>query len=199
MALCPNKLFEVFSYLPAKPIYRFKCINKPDDTCFFIQQKPSQKYSGKVKIFPLLKSQSSCSVFRDFQRFLSKSERVLSSTKVLILCHITNKTVDELFFCNPTTKSWLPIPSPKQIEEKSDADIIMVLLECSNHFDDYIVVHFEDPTDWSSNYGCKFYKPNEGLWKAKEERFSAGGRNMKCNMHVSWNHPLHFRLCSLPD
>ncbi|TKY46079.1 F-box protein [Spatholobus suberectus] len=213
MVMCQDELFEVFSYLPAKAIYRFKCMSKSvsklpketcfamkqaenslkkDDTCFFLQQETSQRYNKKVKLYPLPGKQSSSGVSEDVLRFLSKSTRVLASTKGLILCRTTSKTPDELFVCNPATKSWLPIPSPKQVQEKPDADLIMVLLECSNSCDDYMVLHFEGPTDWSSNYACKFYKPKEGLWKAMEKSFFVGGRNMKFNMPVYYNGAIHF-------
>jgi len=67
-----------------------------------------------------------------------------------------------------------------------------MLLECYDEFDDYMVVHFETPTDWSSDYACKILKPREGLWKTMEKGFCAGGRNMKFNMPVYDNGVIHF-------
>ncbi|RDY07608.1 F-box protein, partial [Mucuna pruriens] len=213
MAMCPNELFEVFSYLPTKAIYRFKCINnsvsklleetyfatkqvensiKEDDTCFFLQQVTSEMYSGKVKLFTLPGNQSSFGLSGDVLRFLSKGIKVLSSTNGLILCRSTNKIPNEFFICNPATKSWLPIPSPEQVQERPNANLIMVLLKCSNRCDDYSVVHFEPPRDWSSYYACKIFKPKEGLWKTMKISFFTGGRNMNFNTFAHCNGVIHF-------
>ncbi|KAL9319879.1 hypothetical protein ACSQ67_011718 [Phaseolus vulgaris] len=70
--------------------------------------------------------------------------------------------------------------------------LMIMLLECYDEFDDYMVVYFETPTDWSSDYACKILKPREGLWKPMEKGFCAGGRNMKFNMPVHDNGVIHF-------
>ncbi|KAL2334962.1 hypothetical protein Fmac_016175 [Flemingia macrophylla] len=211
MTLCPKDLFDVFSYLPAKAIYKFKCVNKSvsrlpaetyfarkqtensmrmDDTCFFLQQDTSQWYNVQVQLYPLPEKESS-GVSKDVLRLLSHS-RVLSSTKGLILCRTIDMMTVKLFICNPATKSWLSIPTPEKVEEKPYNDLTMALLESSDDCDDYMVFYIEGPIDWSSNYLCKFYKPKEGVWKTKETAFFAGARNMKLNMPVHCNGAIHF-------
>ncbi|XP_020208194.1 putative F-box protein At1g47790 [Cajanus cajan] len=214
MASFPKDILEtLFSYLPAKAIYKFKCVSKSvstfptetyftrkqtensmkmDDTCFFLQQDTCQWYNEQVKLYPLPEKESSSGVSKDVLKFLSHS-RVISSTKGLIFCRTSNMFTVELFVCNPATKSWLSIPSPKEVQEKPYNDLKMGLLECSNCCDhDYMVFHIEGQDDWSSNYAFKFYKPEEGVWKTKEKSFFAGGRNMKFNMPVICNGAIHF-------
>ncbi|KAH1151682.1 hypothetical protein GYH30_045263 [Glycine max] len=215
-----DQLFEVFSCLPAKAIHRFKCTSKTlaklleepcfaskqaqnsmkkDDTCFFLQQEtPHYNEKVEVELHPLPGNQLSSGVSHDVLRFLSNSTRVLASTKGLILCnHATSHTPIELFICNPSTKTWLPIPTPKEVQKRYDAaDPTMLLLESSYDGcdDDYMVFHLEleSTTDWSSNYACKIFKPKEGSWKTMETSFFVGGRNMKFNMPVCCNRAIHF-------
>ncbi|KAL9329793.1 hypothetical protein ACSQ67_004796 [Phaseolus vulgaris] len=67
-----------------------------------------------------------------------------------------------------------------------------MLVECYDEFDDYMVVHFETPTDWCSNYACKILKPREGLWKSLGKGFMCEWRNLKFNMLVQHNGVIHF-------
>jgi len=50
--------------------------------------------------------------------------------------------------------------------------VMIMLLECYDEFDYYMVVHFETPTDWSWDYACKILKPREGLWKPVDRTYS---------------------------
>ncbi|KAK7368408.1 hypothetical protein VNO80_10433 [Phaseolus coccineus] len=209
MAMISSEIFPICTYLPAKSIYRFKAVSKGfynlskeaffiwnhvhnslkrDDTCFFLQlERPCNE---KVRLHP--PSQQASGVSGDVLQFLSKSNKILASTKGLILCRATDKTPSEFYICNPATKSWLPISLPTHDEKNLNAHVIIMLLECYDEFDDYMVVHFETPTDWSSDYACKILKPREGLWKPMEKGFCAGGRNMKFNMPVHHNGVIHF-------
>ncbi|KAK7380546.1 hypothetical protein VNO78_33059 [Psophocarpus tetragonolobus] len=107
---------------------------KMHDTCFFLQPELSSlMHDLKVELFPLPQNKSSSGVSNDVMNFLSKSTKVLSSSKGLILCHTRSNFLSQFFVCNPITKFWLPIPSPKQDqvkEEKHEVDPIMVLVEC---------------------------------------------------------------------
>ncbi|KAL2342858.1 hypothetical protein Fmac_004143 [Flemingia macrophylla] len=201
-----------FSHLPAKAVYKFKCVSKSvsrllgetyfarkqtensmrmDDTCFFLQQDRTQWYNEQLQLYPLPGKESSSGVSRDVLGFLSHS-RVLSSIMGLILCRTTSMMTVKLFICNPATKSLLSIPTPEKVEEKPYSDLTMMLLESSSDCDDYMVFYIEGPDDWSSNYVCKFYKPREGVWKTKETTFFSGARNMKLNMPVHCNGAVHF-------
>ncbi|KAL2332632.1 hypothetical protein Fmac_013845 [Flemingia macrophylla] len=214
MELGPDQAFEIFSHFPATTIYKFgylcktfsnfaketyfvkKQIHnslKKDNRWFFLQHETSQRYNQRVMFYPLPSNQSSSPVFKDVLEFLSYSTKVLASTKGLIICRTTSKIPNELFICNPATKSWLPIPSPLELQQNPDIDMIILLLECYNDDDDYMVLHFENPTNWSSsNYACKILKPKEGTWKLMEKSFFGGSRSMKFNMHVYHNRVIYF-------
>ncbi|ESW18563.1 hypothetical protein PHAVU_006G051800, partial [Phaseolus vulgaris] len=163
---------------------------KRDDTCFFLQLERSG--NEEVRLHPL-PSQQGSGVSGKVIQFLSKSSQILASIKGLILCRATDKTPSEFYICNPATKSRLPISLPTHDEYLNvHAHVMIMLLECYDEFDDYMVVHFETPTDWSSDYACKILKPREGLWKPMEKGFCTGGKNMKFNMPVHDNGVIHF-------
>ncbi|KAK7380549.1 hypothetical protein VNO78_33062 [Psophocarpus tetragonolobus] len=170
---------------------------KMHDTCFFLQPELSSlMHDLKVELFSLPQNRSSSGVSNDVMHFLSKSTRVLSSSKGLILCHTRSNLLSQFFVCNPITKSWFPIPSPNQDqveEEKHKVDPIMVLVECpGDNFENYMIFYFQGPTDWSSSFPCKFFNSKEGFWKEMEKNFFAGGRNLKFNMPVCCNRVIHF-------
>ncbi|ESW26918.1 hypothetical protein PHAVU_003G159000 [Phaseolus vulgaris] len=211
MAMISSEIFPICTYLPAKSLYRFKAVNKGfcnlleegfflvnhvhnslkrDDTCFFLQlERPCNE---EVTLHQL-PSRQGAGVSGEVLQFLSKSSQILASIKGLILCRTTDKTPSEFYICNPATKSRLPISLPTHDENlNTRAHVMIMLLECYDEFDDYMVVHFETPTDWSSDYACKILKPREGSWKTMEKGFCAGGRNMKFNMPVHDNGVIHF-------
>ncbi|XP_068475316.1 F-box protein At1g30790-like [Phaseolus vulgaris] len=213
MAMISSEIFPICSYLPAKSLYRFKAVNKGfynllgegfflvnhvhnslkrDDTCFFVQlERPCNE---EVRLHLLPSQQQGSGVSSEVLQSLSKSSQILASIKGLILCRSIDKTPSEFYICNPATKSQLPISLPTHDEENLNAraHVMIMLLECYDEFDDYMVVHFETPTDWSSDYACKILKPQEGLWKTMEKGFCAGGRNIKFNMPVHDNGVIHF-------
>ncbi|KAK7380542.1 hypothetical protein VNO78_33055 [Psophocarpus tetragonolobus] len=170
---------------------------KMHDTCFFLQPELSSLMLDlKVELFPLPQHKSSSGVSNDVMNFLSKSTRVLSSSKGLILCHTRSNLLSQFFVCNPITKSWVPIPFPNKDhveEEKYEVDPIMVLVECiGGNSENYMIFYFQGPTDWSSSFPCKFFNSKEGLWQQMEKNFFAGGRNLKFNMPVCCNGAIHF-------
>jgi len=79
----------------------------------------------------------------------------------------------------------LPILLSIHVEKNIDVHVIIMLLECYDDFDDYMVVHLKTPPDWSSDYASKILKPQKGLWKPMGKDFFASDKNMKFNM------PLH--------
>ncbi|KAJ1426697.1 F-box associated interaction domain [Sesbania bispinosa] len=222
MVLSQNDFFDIFSWLPAKAIYRFKSINKPfynfskeayfatkqsqnslakDDTSFFIQPHMFQRYDTRVELHSLPREEASSGVSNDVLKFLSNSARVLASSNGLILCRTTSKDLDELFICNPITKSHLSIPNyPKQssFQENLDNNDLNIVFECYHDLDDFSIFLFENPIHWSSFYKCKVYHAKEGVWKTMERSFSTGNRSMKFNMPVHYNGALHFISDSYP-
>ncbi|XP_027337586.1 uncharacterized protein LOC113851321 [Abrus precatorius] len=105
----------------------------------------------------------------------------------------------QIFICNPATKSWLPIPYPKQIKRYPYADDVIMLLAYYHGPDDYMVLNFQRPYPPSSlYYTCEYYKPNEGSWKKMERRFFTGGREIKFNMLVYDNGIIHLMSNQFP-
>ncbi|KAL9323736.1 hypothetical protein ACSQ67_008593 [Phaseolus vulgaris] len=178
MAMISSEIFPICTYLPRKSLYRFKAVNKGFcnllEEGFFLVNHVHNSFKRDDTCF-----------------FLQLESRILASIKGLILCRATDKTPSEFYICNPATKSRLPISLPTH-DENLNAHVMIMLLECYDEFDDYMVVHFETPTDWSSDYACKILKPREGLWKTMEKGFCASGRNMKFNMPVYDNGVIHF-------
>lgn len=154
MEFSEDLLQYVFSWLPAKPIYRFKCVCKSfsefstnklfawtqarnlrvkDDSGFFIQPSISNgsKHRDKVEYHSLPGEQLFSGVPQKSLQFLENTgSKVLASSNGLILCQNT-KTRDDhnLFLCNPTTQTWLTIPTPQYLGEVNRPK--GVVLECN--------------------------------------------------------------------
>ncbi|XP_061352705.1 F-box protein At5g07610-like [Gastrolobium bilobum] len=205
-------LFEIFSWLPAKVVYRFKSVGKfslefsdetlfaskqaqnallKDDTCFFIQSDIGQRYNGQTELHPLPGEELSSGVSDDVLQFLTNSARIVASSNGLILCRATCQNQVELFICNPATQSLSPIPIPEDLQVSVDADL-KIVFEC--HSDDCMLFLFcENPKDgWSSNLYCNVYLHKEGVWKAREESFTTGARNLRFDIPVIHNGAIHF-------
>ncbi|RDX72049.1 hypothetical protein CR513_48521, partial [Mucuna pruriens] len=112
MTLSNDEIFEIFSWLPAKTIYKFKSNSKlfsklleesyfaskqaqnallKDDTCFFIQPDTTIWHNGQIELHPLPGEELSSGVSNDVLILLSNSAKILSSSNGLILCHSTNQ------------------------------------------------------------------------------------------------------------
>ncbi|TKY63768.1 F-box protein [Spatholobus suberectus] len=211
MALSHDELFQIFSQLPAKAIYKFTSTSKffskfpketyfaskqtqnallRDDTCFFIQTEIiAPWYSGQIELHPLPGEELSSGVSNDVLRLLSKSAHILSSSNGLILCRAMSQEQVKLFICNPATQSWLPIPAPKHLQKSIDVNFVG--FECDS--DDFMVFLFCDNSDdWSSYVDCNVYLSKEDVWKAREENFFTGERNLKFDRPVHHNGAIYF-------
>ncbi|KAK7359337.1 hypothetical protein VNO77_01292 [Canavalia gladiata] len=213
MPMSNDILFEIFSWLPAKAVYKFRTGNRlvskfpeetyfalkqaqkallRDDTCFFIQ--PDITYQNN-ELHPLLGEELSSGVSNDVLLFLSNSVKILSSSNGLILCRVKCQNQITLFISNPITQSCLPIPTPEHLYKNPYCDI-KIGLECS--LDDCMIfLFYEDPDDWSSYY-CKIYLLKEGIWKDREEKIFVGGRNLRFDTPVYHNGAIHFISDSFP-
>ncbi|XP_057423744.1 uncharacterized protein LOC130717515 [Lotus japonicus] len=202
MALCEDELFQIFSWLPAKSLCKFKsvcgwtlnfsketyfCMKNAQnmlvqDTGFFIQQDNGQRFSGRIESHSFNAEELLCSgVPQDFLSLLAKSGKIISSSNGLALCRSASRESEvELFVCNPVTKTWLPIATPASVRESPDADVDVVF-QCMNDnldVDDYRITLIDSPLEWSSYRDLKVYSPKKGVWEAMEKSFFIGSRNM---------------------
>jgi F-box interacting protein len=205
--------FEIFSWLPAKSICKFKStcnsfsnfseetvfrtkqtknLFGKDETCLLIQpDEISQRYVTKrIELYSLPKHHQSSGAPNNILSFLSNTSSVIASSNGLILCHNINDPV-KVFICNPITKSWSFIPIPESLQMNNNFANAKLMLHCS--LDDYKVFLFENTMEWDPTcYTCNVYYGNEGVWKTMECGFLPGGRDMKFDMPVFYNGALHF-------
>ncbi|KAJ1407318.1 hypothetical protein SESBI_24423 [Sesbania bispinosa] len=216
MAMPHDLLFEIFSWLPAKAIYKFKCATKflsklpeetyfalkqsqkallKNDSCFFIQSDTTQRFSGQIELHPLPGEGFSSGISNDVVKFLANSAKILSSSNGLLLCRATGQNQNqnhqvEIFISNPATQSWLPIPTPDHVQESIDADL-KITFECDSN-NCMVFLFYDNSVDWSSHLDCKVYLTKEGVWKAGEASFFTGGRSLRFDMPVYHNGAIHF-------
>ncbi|KAJ7949488.1 F-box protein [Quillaja saponaria] len=212
-----DQILEIFSWLPAKSINRFKSscklfseistksffVHKQSqnsllkvDSGFLLQPDSWQRFSDMVELYPLLPSdRNSSGVPQNSLQFLANTSRILASSNGLLLCRSTimkqiNLVVPELFLCNPVTQSWLAIPTPESIRKKPYVDV-HVVFDC-NH--DCLALFSLITDEWSDSgkYECRIYSQKEGIWKRTTGILNAGARSIKFEMHVFHNGNLHF-------
>ncbi|KAK4266584.1 hypothetical protein QN277_027480 [Acacia crassicarpa] len=207
-------VIEIFSWLPAKSVHKFKSVNKfcntissaedtyfnekqsqnallRDDSCFFLQPNWIQRYRAKHEFHHLSSKNTTSGVSHGFFQFLEHYPacRIIASSKGLIL----GRSNIELFICNPVTQSWLPIPTPSYLEKYPDADL-KVVLDCNvEDSNDFMLFLFEVQDEWASQYiDLRFYSVKECMWKSVEASFFHGGRPLRFDMHVYYRKALHF-------
>ncbi|CAK8567130.1 unnamed protein product [Lathyrus sativus] len=206
--------YEIFSWLPAKTICKFKLtcslfsqfleeshfkrkqscnLLGKSDTCFFLQHDQiSQRYQKRIELHHLSKQHFS-GVPNNVMTFLSNSTCVVASSNGLLLCYTIDDPV-ELFIFNPITKSCFFIPTLESLRNNPRFSNINLMLNCSHgSCDDYLIFYFENTMEWSpTSYVCNIYHGKEGVWKTMANNFFCGGRNMKFDMPVVHNESLHF-------
>ncbi|MED6138053.1 hypothetical protein PIB30_070718 [Stylosanthes scabra] len=186
MAMSHDELYEIFSWLPAKSIHKFKASSKIlseflEDPHFALKQAKNSltkcdtwffmQTHNHIEFHALLGEQDSSGVPKDMLGFLSTSAKILSSSNGLLLCSATGRNQVELFVTNPATQSYVWIPTPKNSENNIDADL-KIILECDQ--DDFNVFLFDIP-NWGSNLDCKVYNHKEGSWKENQvKKFFTG-------------------------
>ncbi|KAI9114990.1 hypothetical protein K1719_014003 [Acacia pycnantha] len=214
-------VIEIFSWLPTKSIYKFKCVNKfcntlssledtyfaqkqsqkallRDDSCFFLQPIRMQRYGAQIEFHHLSSKNKTSGVSHGFFQFLEHYPNctIIASSKGLIL----GRKDTELFICNPITQSWLPIPTPDCLEKYPDVDL-EVVFDCNvEDSNDFMLFLFEHQDDWASQYvDLKFYSVKEGMWKSVEASFFYGGRRLTFDIHVYYRKALHFISYCFPS
>ncbi|XP_054805364.1 F-box protein At5g65850-like [Prosopis cineraria] len=214
MDMPDDVLLEIFSWLPAKSICKFRCVNKffntstskeiyfvqkqvhnslskDDDSCFFLQPKWGQSYGAKHEFHHSSTKNLISGVSDKFLQFLEQYPacRIVDSSNGLIL----GRSNIELFICNPVTQSWIPIPTPDYLKKYPGADL-KIVLECSlEDSNDFMLFLFEVQDDWASQYhDVKFYSAKEAMWKGIETSFFIGDRPLIFDTHVYHKKALHF-------
>ncbi|KAK4253242.1 hypothetical protein QN277_010569 [Acacia crassicarpa] len=208
-------VLEIFSWLPAKSLYRFKCVNKfcntisspensyfnqkqshnallRDDCCFFLQPNWMQRHGGKIEFHHLSSKNTTSGASHGFFQFLKHYRpacRIIASSNGLIL----GRSDIELFICNPVTQSWLPIQTPEYMEKYPDDDLMVVLDFNVEDSKDFMLFLFEVQGEWGSSYlHVKLYSVKERMWKSVEAKFFYGGRSLRFDTHVYYRKALHF-------
>ncbi|XP_028759747.1 uncharacterized protein LOC114718558 [Neltuma alba] len=174
-----DMVLEIFSWLPAKSIYKFKSPNWV------------QRYGAETEFHHLDSKNPVSGVSHQFSQFLESYPacRIVASSKGLIL----GRSNTELFICNPVTQSWLLIPTPDHLKENPDADL-KIALQCDvEDSNDFMLLLFENQDEWASQYyNLKFYSIEEGKWKPIGASFFGGGRPLRFDMHVYHRKAFHF-------
>ncbi|XAR66114.1 hypothetical protein NMG60_11012201 [Bertholletia excelsa] len=206
-----GELFEIFSWLPAKSIFRFKSVSKAckevmsdhyfaetqftkmqvkDESGFIIQPSSCQRYRDKLEFHTLDSEDRSSGVPLASVGFLEELGRVLHSSNGLLLCR--DVKTGGFFICNPATQRWLPI----DIRCDPGKDL-RVVFECNQIQSDphgYLLMVMEETTeeDWSSDLHCKFFSLEEGPWVEREGKIQVGKRTIDHESHVYQNGWIHF-------
>nr|KYP58610.1 hypothetical protein KK1_014025 [Cajanus cajan] len=184
---------KFFSKLPKETYFASKQAQNAllrDDTCFFLQPDITLRYHNQIELHSLPGEEQSSGVSKDVIRSLSNSGKMLCSSNGLILYRTTAHNKVNLSICNPATKSLLSIPTPEHMQNSIDANIDIGLQCDSNYFK--VFNFYCNPDDWFSYLDCYVYVSKEGVWKAMEERFITGSRNMRFDMPVYHNGVIHF-------
>ncbi|KAK7377806.1 hypothetical protein VNO80_03241 [Phaseolus coccineus] len=216
MSLSSDDLFEIFSRLPAKAIYRFTCTcmlfsklpketyfafkqaqhaRLRDDSCFFIQPEipigVSRWCNLEVEFHPLPGQESSSGVCEKALAYLYKNAKILSSNNGLVLSSVAGENEVNFFISNPATQSCFPIPTPHHIQTSSVYDHNVGFM-CDSDDNFMVYYFFDNLVHWSSNFECKVYTSKEGVWKEKAEIFMTGSRNLRFDMPVHYRGAVHF-------
>ncbi|KAF7831359.1 F-box protein [Senna tora] len=179
-ALPDELVLEIFSWLPATAIQKFKSASD-----FFHTISLEETYF-------VHKQSHNASLKNDHCFFLQPKlcQRILASSNGLIIgCGTKQSNQTELFISNPSTQSWFPIPTPNCLKEYPYSEI-NIAFECNSK--DFMLFLFEVPSEWSSLcYNLKFYSQEEDTWKTIEKSFFTGARRMIFDTHVFQNNVFH--------
>ncbi|PIN24441.1 hypothetical protein CDL12_02792 [Handroanthus impetiginosus] len=205
-----GELFEIFSWLPTKDLYKFstvcrtfnqllfedafikkQCKNMQlvGDTYFFLHHV--RNFSRKVEFHTISSNNSSENRSCDMNLlphasldFVINKGSILASSNGLLCCKNMNDDEDPLFLFNPTTRSYLPIPTP---DETINSDKEINLVFACDHDDEaersfaYLLMAIVVPAEWGAPFCCKIYSPEENVWR-EGGKIDTGERNL-CLQH----------------
>ncbi|XP_021773275.1 uncharacterized protein LOC110737213 [Chenopodium quinoa] len=148
---------------------------KAEESLIIQEDSSLRERVQKLRICFLPENHSYNGVPKDSIMFLAKKGRILASNNGLILCRtIDSSEPTELFLCNPSTRTWLPLklPSEELAKRLQDNGELKVALVCGNVFGkkstnfplDYTLLLFNesDLENWGSGYDV--YMLEEGEW-----------------------------------
>ncbi|KAL0426693.1 UNVERIFIED_CONTAM: hypothetical protein Slati_2844100 [Sesamum latifolium] len=206
-----GELFDIFSWLPAKSLYRFSSVCKSSrellsddlfitkqfknmqlvpDRDFFIYPDIVQRYrNGDLESHALSSKNSGSRPPPESLDFLANRGNVITSSNGLLCCRNIGEDENPLFLFNPTTRSYLPIPRP---DERLTPDRgIPIVFACekdedSGDGDDFLLLALCIPDEWGEKFHSKIYSSEERTWKDKG-RVDLGQRDMNFGHAVKLN------------
>ncbi|KAH7853405.1 hypothetical protein Vadar_002001 [Vaccinium darrowii] len=215
-----GEILEIFSCLPAKPLMKFTSVCKTcndyvsnpffiekqsrkmqsnSDSSFFIQPNSCKRSEGKLEYHVFPGEANSTGVPNESVEFVKNNGRVLASSNGLIVCRKHNSSSkammeDQLFICNPVTRSYLGIPTPEGTIS-TDQDLL-IFFHCNiDMYDqfpgDYLLMSMEVGKDWSNTLSCKVYIPQKKTW-IEAGHIDCGGRNLQFEDGVYQNDTVYF-------
>ncbi|KAI9115268.1 hypothetical protein K1719_013587 [Acacia pycnantha] len=192
-----SMISEIFSWLPAKSIFRFKLCSKAinefikeanfaekqtqnlttqRNSSFFIQAVFGWNKS-KTELRSLFvgnEASSSSGIPPNFLQFLSKRNvRILLSYMGLLLCEIERQGKSkevELFICNPATQTCSPIVTPPSWAEKRHYIDYNFYKGVDDEEYQLVLLEYNDQSqEDSEHFVFKAYMPKEGVWIEREK------------------------------
>ncbi|KAL0337155.1 UNVERIFIED_CONTAM: hypothetical protein Scaly_1990600 [Sesamum calycinum] len=200
-----GELFDIFSWLPAKSLYRLSSVCKSskellsDD--FFIRKQfknmqlvPDrdffiiQKYrNGNLESHALSSKNSSAGPPPESLDFLENHGNIIASSNGLLCCRsIADYDEYPLFLFNPTTWSCLPIPIPDKRATRLWGSEIGFVFVCEKDEDDFLLLALLTPNEWGAKFHCKIYSPEHRSWR-DVGRVDLGHRDMTFEHTVKLN------------
>ncbi|XP_021734910.1 uncharacterized protein LOC110701585 [Chenopodium quinoa] len=212
-----EEMYEIMSWLSTKPLYRLLTMAKSTleylsethfakkqshNSCMkaeeslIIQEDSSlRERVQKLRVCFLPENRSYNDVPKDFIMFLVEKGRILASNNGLFLCRTIDSSVPtELFLCNPSTRTWLPLKLPSEELAKifQDNGELKVALVCGNVFGKksenfpldctLLLFNEHDLEDWNSGYDV--YMLEEGEWILISENIKTKGGDLEFDYQV---------------
>ncbi|KAI9126849.1 hypothetical protein K1719_002445 [Acacia pycnantha] len=194
MELPEDAMFEIFSWLHAKSIFKFRSCSKSiseftkketfalkqaqnfmleDDSSFFMQGTflQNNNYKFKTELHALPGNELSSGIPRSFLQSLDESALIIASSNGLLLIQALGKNSSKrkYFICNPVTQLSYSIPTPYFPLKGGISQYPQVIfaIDCI-HDEEYQLIIFEKNLE-KSYYVCKVYLPKEGAWRERQK------------------------------
>ncbi|KAJ4959362.1 hypothetical protein NE237_026473 [Protea cynaroides] len=214
-----NIIFEVFSRLPVKAIFRFKAISKscsslPSEAFFMMQQSLQLQFmdddgffiqpescSSNVELHALSekntikgnkngkKQSSDFGVPDNSLQFLKEKARILSSSNGLIVCLNREEEDMDLFLCNPATQNWFLLPNSPESNGFKNSSYMMGAHVVFNN-----QIKFPDDYRVIAVESVNEEWPSHttcSIYSAKDQAWKEMGRFYTGNRDMRWDMPVY--------